>query len=455
MSDMDAYPIPADLEMEEEVVVSMLMEKDVISETAELLKPEHFYSPKFRKLFRGILERWEENIDSVNLVDMVPFLESLDISISRISDVAVSIPSYWDNRRRADRLIRLANMREAMKIGHQIISAGHQWNVMDREAMEKVIADAGEALAKIGEAETRTTMRSIHDILLEHTDKMERTLWGSEEESEVVGDAITTDMPDLDKLTNGYRAPELIIIAARPSVGKTAFANQQALNIAEKHPDKGDVAIFSLEMAAEELVTRMISNLARLEGLGTRKLTEEEYSNYTIAVGLLANYNITIDDEAGQTVAKIKAKARRLQKERGLSAIFIDYLQFIEPPAKGMTRADAVSANTKALKNMAKELGVPVIALAQVGRQVEQRADKRPMMSDLRESGEIEQTADKIMFLYRDEYYNRDSEKKNILEVDLAKNRNGATGKRELCFIKGYGRISSLEVQHVEQMACF
>lgn len=455
MSDMDAYPIPADLEMEEEVVVSMLMEKDVISETAELLKPEHFYSPKFRKLFRGILERWEENIDSVNLVDMVPFLESLDISISRISDVAVSIPSYWDNRRRADRLIRLANMREAMKIGHQIISVGHQWHVMDREAMDKAIADAHEALGKIGESETRTTMRSIRDILLEHTDKMERTLWGSEEESEVVGDVITTDMPDLDKLMNGYKAPELIVIAARPSMGKTAFANQQALNIAEKHPDKGDVAIFSLEMAAEELVTRMISNIARLEGLGTRKLTEEEYSNYTIAVGLLANYNITIDDEAGQTVAKIKAKARRLQKERGLSAIFIDYLQFIEPPSKGMTRTDAVSANTKALKNMAKELGVPVIALAQVGRQVEQRADKRPMMSDLRESGEIEQTADKIMFLYRDEYYNRDSEKKNILEVDLAKNRNGATGKREFCFIKGYGRISSLEVQHAEQMAAF
>jgi replicative DNA helicase len=209
-------------------------------------------------------------------------------------------------------------------------------------------------------------------------------------------------------------------------------------------------------MAGKALVQRMLANLGNLAGLGTRKLTEEEYGKFTMAVGLLASRNITIDDEAGQTVAKIKAKARRLQKEKGLAAVFIDYLQFIEPPSKGMTRTDAVSANTKALKNMAKELGVPVIALAQVGRQVEQRADKRPMLSDLRESGEIEQTADKIMFLYRDEYYDAESAKKNILEVILAKNRDGATGKAELAFLKEYGKILNLAVKEdAEQMAAF
>ncbi|MFT9848492.1 replicative DNA helicase [Aneurinibacillus sp. REN35] len=456
MSDMNAYPIPADIDMEEEVVVSMLMEKDVIAETAEMLKPEHFYNPKFKKLYQGILERWEENIDSVNLVDMVPFLEQLDITIERISEVAVSIPSYYDNRRRADRLIRLADMRQAMKIGHQLITAGHQWHTMDREAMEKVIADAGEALGKIGENEVKKTMRSVHDILMEYTDKVERTLWDNGEENEQLAPGLLSDLEDLDKLTNGYQAPELIIVAARPSIGKTAYMNQQILNISQLYPDKGAIGIFSLEMSSEALVQRMLSNLGNLSGLGTRKLNDEEYSKFTMAVGLLANRNIAIDDEAGQTVAKIKAKARRLQKEKGLATIFIDYLQFIEPPAKGMSRADAVSANTKALKNMAKELGVPVVALAQVGRQVEQRADKRPMMSDLRESGEIEQTADKIMFLYRDDYYDRESEKRNILEVILAKNRDGATGLVELAFLREYGKILNLEVQTsaAEQMAC-
>ncbi|MGG4520267.1 replicative DNA helicase [Aneurinibacillus migulanus] len=438
-------------EAEEQVLARMLSDDQAIEEVAGFLLPEHFYTSNYRKLYKEALRRWEGGEEPANLANMLPMMEKLGVDVMKLTNMAIDI-AIWEMKPLAERLVQTDGVRKAMKAGYELIQMANMSRMLDADEIEQTITKATETLTRIGERQAKNTMRSVHDILMEHTDKLEQTIWG-DEESEVVGPSIMTGMPDLDELTNGYKAPELIVIAARPSVGKTAFANQQALNIAEKYAEKGPVALFSLEMAAEELVTRMLGNLAHLGGLGNRKLTEEEYNKYTMAVGLLANHNIMIDDEPKQTVSKIRAKARRLQKEQGLSAIFIDYLQFIEPPTKGMNRADVVSENTKALKNMAKELGVPVIALAQVGRQVEQRADKRPMMSDLRESGEIEQTADKIMFLYRDEYYNRDTEKKSILEVDLAKNRNGATGKRELCFIKEYGKIRSLEVQHAEQLA--
>jgi replicative DNA helicase len=228
--------------------------------------------------------------------------------------------------------------------------------------------------------------------------------------------------------------------------------NQIVLNMSPVVP--GAIPIFSLEMSAEKLVARMLANLGNLTNMEGREITAEEFQKLTMAASELAGRNILIDDEPGQTVAQIKAKVRKLQQTQEIAAICIDYLQFIEPP-KGMNRAEGVSYNTKALKNLAKELGIPIIALAQVGRQVEQRADKRPMMSDLRESGEIEQTADKILFLYRDDYYDKASEKKNVVEVIVAKNRDGAVGTAELAFLKEYGKFVDLAVNvDVEQMAC-
>ncbi|MED0758998.1 replicative DNA helicase [Aneurinibacillus thermoaerophilus] len=449
----EMYTIPAETDIEEQVLARMLTDVDAIGEVAGLLQPGHFYTARYRKLYQEVLERWEKDAKAVNMADMMPTMEKLGIDVMRLTNLGIDVAT-WEMKPLAERLIRVSDMRAAMKIAHEILRTGHMSHMLDQEDIQKAIADASESLSKIGESQTKNTMRSIHDILMEYTDEVENTLW-SGAEGEQTAPGLLSGMIDLDKLTNGYQAPELIVVAARPSMGKTAFALQKVLNISERYHDKGEVAIFSLEMSAKALVNRMLANLGNLSGLGTRKLTEEEYSRFTIAVSLLASRNITIDDEAGQTVAKIKAKARRLKQEKGLAAVFIDYLQFIEPP-KGMNRYEGVSYNTKALKNMAKELNVPVIALSQVGRQVEQRADKRPMMSDLRESGEIEQTADKIMFLYRDDYYNKDSEKKNIVEVDLAKHRDGATGKVELAFLKEYGKFRDLEAKRdEEQMACF
>lgn len=449
----EMYTIPAETDIEEQVLARMLTDADAIGEVAGLLQPEHFYNTSHRKLYQEALDRWEKNAEAVNMVDMMPVMEKLGIDVLRLTNIGLDVAT-WDMKPMAERLIQMADVRQAMKVGHQLTRIGSMSHMLSQDEIQKSITEATEALERIGESQTKNTMRSVHDILLEYTDEVEKTIWG-DGDGEPVTPGMMSGMVDLDKLTNGYQAPELIIVAARPSMGKTAFALQKVLNISERYPDKGEVAIFSLEMSAKALVNRMLANLGNLSGLGTRKLTEEEYSRFTIAVSLLASRNITIDDEAGQTVAKIKAKARRLKQEKGLAAVFIDYLQFIEPP-KGMNRYEGVSYNTKALKNMAKELNVPVIALSQVGRQVEQRADKRPMMSDLRESGEIEQTADKIMFLYRDDYYNKDSEKKNIVEVDLAKHRDGATGKVELAFLKEYGKFRDLEAKRdEEQMACF
>jgi replicative DNA helicase len=440
----EMYTIPAETDIEEQVLARMLTDVDAIGEVAGLLQPEHFYITSHRKLYQEALDRWEENAEAVNMVDMMPVMEKLGIDVLRLTNIGLDVAT-WDMKPMAERLIQMAGVRQAMKVGHQLTRIGNMSHMLSPEEIQENIAEATEALERIGESQTKNTMRSVHDILLEYTDEVEQTLWGNED-GEPVTPGMMSGMVDLDKLTNGYQSPELIVIAARPSMGKTAFANQQVLNMSERYPDKGEIAVFSLEMAAKAMVQRMLANLGNLSGLGTRKLTEEEYSKFAMAAGILSSRNITIDDEAGQTVSKIKAKARRLKQEKGLAAIFIDYLQFIEPP-KGMNRYEGVSYNTKALKNMAKELEVPVIALAQVGRQVEQRADKRPMMSDLRESGEIEQTADKIMFLYRDDYYDKESEKKNILEVILAKNRDGATGTAELCFMKEYGKILNLAVK--------
>ncbi|WCK55403.1 replicative DNA helicase [Aneurinibacillus sp. Ricciae_BoGa-3] len=449
MSEVE-YSIPADVQLEEELLASMIFEPETIGEVAGVLQPEQFYSVPNRKLYQEVIERWEQNAESINLVKLVPIFEQLDISASHITDVAGSIASFWEIKQRAERIQQLATLRNAMRAGNQLIANARNWQAMDQSDIQKVVVDAQASLEKIGDSNVRNTMHKVRDVVMDYVERIGDRLDNPDPVNVMAG--IPTGLADLDKLLGGCSPTELIILAARPSMGKTALMNQFVLNMAGRRP--GAIPIFSLEMSAEKLVARMINNLGNLSNLEGREITEQDYLKLTMAAADLAERNILIDDEPGQTVAKIKAKARRVQQEHGLAAIFIDYLQFIESPVRGMTRAEAVSTNTKALKNMAKEFGVPVVALAQVGRQVEQRQDKRPMMSDLRESGEIEQTADKIMFLYRDDYYDKSSEKKNIVELDLAKNRDGQTGKVELAFLKEYGKFLDLEVHHAEQMAC-
>ena len=268
----------------------------------------------------------------------------------------------------------------------------------------------------------------------------------------------TTGMPsgfiDLDKMTSGFQKSDLIIVAARPSVGKTAFALNIAQNVGVRA--KETVAIFSLEMSAAQLVQRMICAEANVDAgrMRTGYLEPEDWEKVTMAISAMAEAPIFIDDSATLTVADIRAKCRRLKKEHGLGLVVIDYLQLIQGRGRGAeNRQQEVSEISRTLKQIARELEVPVIALSQLSRSVEQRQDKRPMMSDLRESGSIEQDADIVAFLYRDDYYNQDSDRQNIIEIIIAKQRNGPVGTVELAFLKNFNKFVNLDRSHQDAAA--
>ncbi|MCG0314173.1 MAG: replicative DNA helicase, partial [Calditerricola sp.] len=264
---------------------------------------------------------------------------------------------------------------------------------------------------------------------------------------------VASGYPDLDRMTSGFQPSDLIIVAARPSVGKTAFA----LNIAQNVGIRGEtVAIFSLEMSAQQLVTRMLCAEGNLEAhkLRTGYLEEEDWERLTMAISTLSKAPIFIDDTPGITVTEIRSKLRRLKAERGLSLVVIDYLQLIQGRSRyAENRQQEISEISRSLKGIARELHVPVIALSQLSRAVEQRQDKRPILSDIRESGSIEQDADIVAFLYRDDYYDPETDRKNIVEVIIAKQRNGPTGKVELVFLKEYNKFVSLDRRYAQDEA--
>lgn len=263
---------------------------------------------------------------------------------------------------------------------------------------------------------------------------------------------IPTGFNELDRITAGFQRNDLIIVAARPSVGKTAFALNISQNVATKTDE--NVAIFSLEMGADQLVMRMLCAEGNIDAqrLRTGKLEDEDWEKLTMAMGSLSKAGIYIDDTPGVKVNEIRAKCRRLKQERGLGMIMIDYLQLIQGDARSSEgRQQEVSEISRSLKGLARELEVPVIALSQLSRGVESRQDKRPMMSDIRESGSIEQDADIVAFLYRDDYYDRESEKKDIIEIIIAKQRNGPVGTVELAFVKEYNKFVNLERRFDEQ----
>lgn len=288
---------------------------------------------------------------------------------------------------------------------------------------------------------------SISDVAMQVFERTEVVYNNRQAGIKVTG--VASGWPDLDELTSGFQRSDLIIVAARPSVGKTAFALNIAQNVGATYQEP--LAIFSLEMGAAQLVQRMISSDGHIHAtsLRTGEMQAGDWENLTMSIGNLSRSNILIDDSPVITVNEIRAKCRRLKRERGLSMILIDYLQLIAGGKdKSENRQQEVSVITRTLKQLARELNVPVVALSQLSRGVEQRQDKRPIMSDLRESGSIEQDADIIAFLYRDDYYDKESERKNIIEVIIAKQRNGPVGTVELAFLKHYNKFVSLDRRH-------
>jgi len=432
---------PQNLEAEQAVLGAVLIEADSLTTVTELLQPEDFYRKTHQMIFDSIL-RVAESGEPVDLITVTADLQDMGHldevgGVAYLANLANAVPTAANVDHYAVIVREKSIMRRLIYTATKIASTGYEGGL----DVQEMIDEAEKGIMSISQAGSANKgFTPIKDVLLNTFERIEFLF---NNKGQVTG--ISSGYPDLDKMTSGFQRSDLIILAARPAVGKTAFALNVAQNIAVR--SRETVAIFSLEMGKEQLVQRMLCAEANIDAgkMRTGMLEEDDWPKLTMAVGTLSEAPIFIDDTPGITVTDIRAKCRRLKAEHGLGLVMIDYLQLIQGRGKGDNRQQEVSEISRTLKLIARELHVPVIALSQLSRSVEQRQDKRPMMSDLRESGSIEQDADIVSFLYRDDYYNPESERKNIIEVIIAKQRSGPTGTVELVFLKNFNKFVSLE----------
>lgn len=439
----DLKILPHDIQAEQSVLGSIFINPDKMIEVTEHLKPEDFYKPAHKILFKAMMSLADrgEAIDIVTVKSMLEANNELNLvgNVSYLAEIINAVPTSANAEHYAKIVAKKAQLRAI--IGNLSDSIGNAYDEdMD---IDEIIAKTEQSLLKVSQSSNKGSFRPIHDVLLENHTKIEER---SNSSSEITG--IETGFYDFDKLTTGLHEDNLIILAARPAMGKTAFALNIAQNVATKVNQP--VAIFSLEMGSESLVERMLSAEGAIPNhhIRTGALSTNEWERLVYAQSRLAEAPIFIDDSAGVGISDIRARARRLAQETsGLGLIVIDYLQLITG-RKTDNRQQEVSEISRQLKIIAKELKVPVIALSQLSRSVEQRQDKRPIMSDLRDSGSIEQDADIVAFLYRDAYYqdNADEqEESNLTELIVKKNRHGSLGTVKLYFHKEYTKFSSVE----------
>jgi replicative DNA helicase len=444
---LDRIP-PQNIEAEQAVLGAILLNSDALITAMERITSEDFYRNSHQKIFEAILELAEQQdpVDLITLTSKLQDKQELDDigGVQYLSELANAVPTAANVDYYAQIVEEKSMLRRLIRTATQIVSNGYASN----EDVAGLLSEAESRILEISQRRSSSGFVFIRDVLMEVFEKVE-FLYSNKGGPT----GIPSGFIDLDKMTAGFQRSDLIIVAARPSVGKTAFALNIAQNVGVRA--KETVAIFSLEMGAAQLVQRMVCAEANVDAtrMRTGNLEGDDWEKLTMAIGALAEANIYIDDSPSVTVADIRAKCRRLKQERGLGMILIDYLQLIHGRGKGDNRQQEVSEISRTLKQIARELNVPVIALSQLSRGVEQRQDKRPMMSDLRESGSIEQDADIVAFLYRDDYYDKESEKKNVIEIILAKQRNGPVGTVELAFLKNYNKFVNMDRTHQEVAA--
>jgi replicative DNA helicase len=445
MNDLYADRLPPqNIEAEQAVLGAIFLEPSSLTVASEVLIPEDFYRAAHQKIFNAMLKLNDEG----KVVDLVTVTEELAAAkliedtggVSYLSELASSVPTAANIEYYARIVEEKALLRRLIRTATEIASDGYA----REDEVEALLSEAEKNILAVAQRKNAGSFHNIKDVLV-------RTYDNIEEMHNRVGDitGISTGFAELDRMTAGFQRNDLIIVGARPSVGKTAFALNIAANVATKTGE--NVAIFSLEMGAEQLVMRMLCSEGNIDAqrLRTGSLTDDDWGKLTMAMGSLSNSGIFIDDTPGVRISDIRSKCRRLQQEHGLGMILIDYLQLILGSGRsGENRQQEVSEISRSLKQLARELKVPVIALSQLSRGVEQRQDKRPMMSDIRESGSIEQDADIVAFLYRDDYYDKESENKNIIEIIIAKQRNGPTGTVSLAFVKEYNKFVNLETRY-------
>ena len=450
MSDLfaDRMP-PQNIEAEQAVIGAIFLEPSSLTMASEILIPEDFYRAAHQKIFNVMLKLGDEG----KAVDLVTVTEELaaaklieDIGgVSYLSELAGAVPTAANIEYYARIVEEKSLLRRLIRTATNIATDGYT----REDEVETVLSEAEKSILEVAQRKNAGAFHDIKDVLVRTYDNIEEM---HKRVGEITG--LETGFVELDRMTAGFQRNDLIIVGARPSVGKTAFALNIAQNVAKKTGE--NVAIFSLEMGAEQLVMRLLCAEGNIDAqrLRTGSLTEDDWGRLTMAMGSLSNTGIYIDDTPGVRVNDIRAKCRRLKQEHGLGMILIDYLQLILGSGRsGENRQQEVSEISRSLKQLARELQVPVIALSQLSRGVEQRQDKRPMMSDIRESGSIEQDADIVAFLYRDDYYDKESENKNIIEIIIAKQRNGPVGTVQLAFVKEYNKFVNLERRFDDTMS--
>ncbi|MDU4961265.1 MAG: replicative DNA helicase [Sporomusaceae bacterium] len=440
---IDRVP-PQNIEAEQAVLGALLIEREAISKVTETLAAKDFYREAHRVVFDAVMEiaNRNENVDMITLVEQLRKEDKLEAvgGISYVTYLANCVPTAANVMFHCRIVEEKALLRQLINAATQVASMGYD----DNEEVEMILDKAEQLILEVANRKVGKDFMPIKTIILNTLDKIE-SLYNAK--GGITG--IPTGFKDLDKLMSGLQPSDLILIAARPSMGKTAFVLNIAQNVAIR--EKQAVAIFSLEMSKEQLVQRMLCAEAPIDAQRLRvgELEENDWGRLVKAADRLSAAPIFIDDTAGITAVEMRAKARRLRAEHDLRLIIIDYLQLMQGSGngKGENRQQEISEISRFLKQLARELNVPVIALSQLSRGVESRQIKRPMLSDLRESGSLEQDADIVSFLYRDDYYNPDSEHKNITEIIVAKHRNGPVDTVQLFFHKQFTKFSDLSNQ--------
>ncbi|EDL64179.1 replicative DNA helicase [Bacillus sp. SG-1] len=432
---------PQNIEAEQAVLGAIFLEPSTLTQASESLIPEDFYRSSHQKIFNVMLNLSDKGkaVDLITVTEELSAMKELEDvgGVSYLSELAGSVPTAANIEYYAKIVEEKSLLRRLIRTATTIAQDGYS----REDEVDALLSEAEKNIMEVAQRKNAGAFHDIKDVLVRAYDNIELLHNRTED---VTG--IPTGFADLDEMTAGFQRNDLIIVAARPSVGKTAFALNIAQNVATKTDE--NVAIFSLEMGAEQLVMRMLCAEGNInaQNLRTGSLTDEDWRKLTMAMGSLSNAGIYIDDTPGIKIGEIRSKCRRLKQENGLGMILIDYLQLIQGSGRsGENRQQEVSEISRELKGLARELEVPVIALSQLSRGVEQRQDKRPMMSDIRESGSIEQDADIVAFLYRDDYYDKESENKNIIEIIIAKQRNGPVGTVSLAFVKEYNKFVNLE----------
>lgn len=444
MAEQEKIP-PQNLTAEQSVLGSMLIDKNAITKGIEILKPDSFYRDAHRFIFEAILDLFDrgEPVDLVTVTETLRKAGKLDAvgGSVYITDLIGSVPTAANVEHYAKIVEEKAILRELINAGTKIVGDAFE----EHNDVGLVLDKAEKLIFNIAMKRVREKFYKLDEVLKKVLDKIDR-LYGKKE-------AITgypSGFPDLDNLTAGFQPADFIIVAARPSVGKTALALNIAANLSIKH--KIPVAIFSLEMSKDQLAQRMLCSEAEIDAqrLKTASLPDTGWKKLTKSLGKLSEAPIFVDDTAAITAMEIRAKARRLQIEKGLGLVIIDYMQLMSGRARVENRVQEISEVARSLKALGRELDIPVIAISQLSRAVEQRTNKIPRLSDLRESGEIEQTADVVIFIHREDYYNPASDRGNIAEIIIAKQRNGPVGTVELVFRKDIAKFCSKETRYEE-----